>query len=246
MLPSASRPDDRRCGGGPSRNGCIVRPGLSAAPPLQQLDRHPATLPGDIVFGRAVPTERPVKETARHGRGPVTRSCGRPRGGPQRTPKNQEPESLMGVRALPMSRDITRERMTGIEPRPAVLQNIQSSGPYGSPSRSSRRLHRISSSGVARSSSTLRRLVRVLTPNSTARPPTFCTVRDTDSLAWAKLRSDHLRPTISPRRIPVCAARCSAGNTRRSRATHRKTLSSSAVHERAAPLAGGRGRWRAW
>lgn len=43
------------------------------------------------------------------------------------------------------------------------------------------------------------------------RPPTFWSVRDTDSREWATLRSHHLRPTISPRRMPVWAARCNAG-----------------------------------
>ncbi len=68
----------------------------------------------------------------------------------------------------------------GVEEPAGGVANIQSSGPDGSRTRSSCRRHRRSSSSVARSSSTLRRLVRVLTPDSTGRPPTFCRVRDTN------------------------------------------------------------------
>ena len=44
---------------------------------------------------------------------------GKPTGGPQRTTKNQRPEPLTGVRALPMSRDITR-----VEPGSVVSHYI--------------------------------------------------------------------------------------------------------------------------
>ena len=56
-----------------------------------------------------------------------------------------------------------------------------------------------------------RRLVRVLTPNSTGLPPTFWSEREIDNRDLAMSRSDHFSPTISPRRMPVWAARCSAG-----------------------------------
>lgn len=59
--------------------------------------------------------------------------------------------------------------------------------------------------------SMLRRLVRVLTSNSTGRPATFCNVRLTDIRCSATSKSDQWRPTTSPRRIPVNAARCRAG-----------------------------------
>ncbi len=103
----------------------------------------------------------------------------------------------------------------GVEDPASGIAEHQSSGPHGNPSRSNWRRRRRSSSTVRRLSSTLRRLERVLTPNSTGRPPTFCSVRATENRGRATLRSFHLSPTISPRRMPVCAARRRAGWRRR-------------------------------
>jgi hypothetical protein len=98
----------------------------------------------------------------------------------------------------------------GVEKHAVVLQNIQSSGPWGSPSLRRRRCQRSTPCMVDWSKSTQRRLVLVFTPNSTGRPPTH-KVREIDTLRAARSRSVHLSPTISPRRTPVWAARWRAG-----------------------------------
>lgn len=70
---------------------------------------------------------------------------------------------------------------SGLRNGPVVLENIQASGPWGSPSCRSRYCQRRGRSAVVSSRPTLRRLVRVLAPNSTAVPPRFWMVRWIDS-----------------------------------------------------------------
>lgn len=77
---------------------------------------------------------------------------------------------------------------------------------------------------VLSSRSMQRRLVRVLTSNSTGLPARLCNVREIDSRLADVSRSDHLSPTTSPRRIPVNAARCKAGYRRWERAASKKKI----------------------
>jgi len=100
---------------------------------------------------------------------------------------------------------------SGFTCRPVVLQNIQSSGPWGSPSARRRRCHCCSTAAVPASMSMQRRLVRVLAPNSVGFPATLWMVRRTEMRRTARSRSFQRSPATSPRRMPVWAVRCRAG-----------------------------------